>query len=287
MALALFTPALVAAGEGIAVPDYAQMRAERAAALTAPDGWFSLVALARLAPGETTVGSAPGNTVVIQHVPAQLLTLRTAGSQVTLQKVSPGVWLGSRLAHASEVISDDESPANALHLNQVQMWAIDRGGERYLRVKDPRANERLHFHGLRWYAPDAAYRVEARWVPYATPQPLKIVNRLGQVTEAKVPGYVEFRIDGRRQTLVPLPEDDGSLFFVFTDRTSLSDTDGGGRFLSASAPGHGLDRPGIVTLDFNEAVNPPCAYSPFATCPQAPRENRLKVAIPAGEKRYE
>ena len=100
-----------------------------------------------------------------------------------------------------------------------------------------------------------------------------------------MPGYAEFAIRGKTERLEPMVED-GRLFFVFRDTTSRLETDGGGRFLTVAAPSGGLDRPGTLELDFNQAVNPPCAYSPFATCPLAPKENRLQVAIPAGEKRY-
>ena len=78
----------------------------------------------------------------------------------------------------------------------------------------------------------------------------------------------------------------GTLWFVFRDETFHRTTDGGGRFLTADSPSNGLGKPGTVVLDFNEAVNPPCAYSAFATCPLASPENRLTVAVPAGEKRY-
>lgn len=266
--------------------DYAAMRAERADVLTAPDGWFSLVALAPLLPGKTTVGSAPGSSMVLQHVPAHLLTLETAGTAVRLAAVAPGVTLGGQPAYAGEMLPEDEDEAGAVQAGRVTLWAIERGGQRYLRVKDPEAPERLHFHGLRWYAPAPRYRIEAKWIPYATPHMLAIVNKLGQVSREPVPGYVEFTVDGHQETLVPTVED-GNLFFVFTDRTARTDTDGGGRFLTAARPSNGLSQPGTVLLDFNDAVNPPCAYSPYATCPQAPKENRLNVVIPAGEKRYD
>jgi len=70
------------------------------------------------------------------------------------------------------------------------------------------------------------------------------------------------------------------------DTTSTSTTYGAGRFLDADAPKDGLTKPGEIWLDFNEAHNPPCAYTPYATCPLPTPQNRLKVAIPAGEQRF-
>lgn len=113
------------------------------------------------------------------------------------------------------------------------------------------------------------------------------MNKLGQITPVTVPGHVKFELNGTMQTLVPMEADKERLWFVFRDQTYQQTTDGGGRFLEATPPPNGLNKPGPGILDFNEAVNPPCAYSPFATCPLASKENRLPFEIPAGVKRYE
>jgi hypothetical protein len=94
---------------------------------------------------------------------------------------------------------------------------------------------------------------------------------------------VEFELNGTKQTLIPIEADKDGLWFVFRGETYRQTTYGGGRFLTTDVPSNGLDHPGTVILDFNQAVNPPCAYSPFATCPLAPREARLPIAVPAGE----
>ena len=71
------------------------------------------------------------------------------------------------------------------------------------------------------------------------------------------------------------------LFFIFRDQTSGKETYGAGRFLYADLP-----KGGKVVLDFNKAYNPPCAFTPYATCPLPPPQNRLPVRIEAGEKAY-
>jgi uncharacterized protein (DUF1684 family) len=116
---------------------------------------------------------------------------------------------------------------------------------------------------------------------------MSVVNKLGQIMPVQVPGYVEFTLDGKTYQLTPMEADKDSLFFVFRDETFRTTTDGGGRFLNTEAPSNGIDKPGTVVLDFNLATNPPCAYSPFATCPLATPQNRLPITITAGEKRYE
>ena len=102
------------------------------------------------------------------------------------------------------------------------------------------------------------------------------------------PGIAEFTLDGKTLHLEPVIEDPSGriLFFILRDQTSKTATYGGGRFLHTQLPDHGLDQPGLLTLDFNLLENPPCAYTNFATCPLPPEQNQLGVAIEAGEKRY-
>ena len=266
--------------------EYANERAERARELTKPYGWFSLIALNWLKPGATTVGSAKDNAVVLPGIAAHLLTLNQSGGKVTATAVAQGVTSHGKPLAPGQSLSKDEDDGSAVVAGSVRMWVIDRGDRQYLRVKDANAPARKNFRGLRWYPPSPAYRIEAKWVPFEKPHTLHFLNQLGQVNDEAEPGQVEFMIDGKRCTLTPLSATDKQLWFVMRDLTSAKDTDQGGRFLYTDAPSHGLKAPGTVTIDFNEAENPPCAYSPYATCPLAAQENRLPVAIPAGEKRY-
>jgi uncharacterized protein len=271
-------------------PDYARERAARAQGLTQPYGWFSLIALEWLKPGVTTVGSAKDNSVVLTGAPAYLMELEQKDGNVALLASDPSLALSGQPLHAGNdhpKLSGREDDASAMGSGTLRLWAIDRDGKRYLRVKDSDAPALKHFHGLRWYAPDRHYRIEARWIPYSSPHTMHVRNKLGQTTPVPVPGYVKFELDGRKQTLVPMEAGKNGLRFVFRDATALRTTDGGGRFLTTNAPSNGVDKPGTVTLDFNEAVNPPCAYSPYATCPLAAPENRLPLRVPAGEKRYD
>ena len=266
--------------------EYAQWRADRAAGLTKPYGWFTLVALDWLKPGVTTVGSAKDNTVVLPGTAAHLLTLTQAGGTVTVTAAAAGATSHGKPLAPGQPLSKDEKDDSAVIAGGVRMWVIDRGGKQYLRVKDANAPALKNFRGLQWYGVTPHFRVEARWVPFATPHTLHFLNQLGQESDEVEPGQAEFTIDGKRCTLTPLEATDKELFFVMRDLTSAKDTDQGGRFLVTDPPSNGLKVAGTVVLDFNFATNPPCAYSPFATCPLAAGENRLPVAIPAGEKRY-
>jgi uncharacterized protein (DUF1684 family) len=281
---------LVTVGVGVAQsgPDYAKLRAERAQGLTTPYGWFSLVALDYLKPGVTTVGSAKDNSLVLGTAPAHLVSLEQQDGRVTVASAAATVTVGGQpVAAAHPEVGKGERDGDAIASGTLKLWAIDRGGKRYLRVKDSNAPALKNFHGLNWYAPDARYRVEAKWVPYTTPHTINVLNKIGQMTPTHVPGYVEFELNGKKQTLVPIGAENERLFFVFRDPTAATATYGGGRFLYTAGPSNGVDKPGTVTLDFNEAENPPCAYSPYATCPLATKENRLPVAVNAGEKIYD
>ena len=102
------------------------------------------------------------------------------------------------------------------------------------------------------------------------------------------PGLAEFTLDGKTIQIEPVLEDPNAkeLFFILRDATSHTTTYQAARFLYSGFPDHGLDQPGTVVLDFNRLQNPPCAYTPYATCPLPPYVNRLAISIPAGEERY-
>ena len=135
---------------------------------------------------------------------------------------------------------------------------------------------------MQWYPVDEAHRVTARWVAHPTPQTIPIANVLGQVDELPTPGYAAFTIGGAEVRLHPVLEtpDAKELFFIFKDATSGKDTYPAGRYLYTPLPADGE-----LVLDFNKAYSPPCAFTPYATCPLPPPQNRLKVRIEAGEKK--
>ncbi len=261
-------------------------RAQRAAELSTADGWLSLVALEWLKPGETSVGSGDRNAVRLAHGPAMLVNLRQENGKVSVEEHDASLRLDGAPVPRGAVVAVDDGRAGQLRSGDLLLLVIRRGDRLYLRVKDARSPTRVHFRGLSWYPPEPRFRVAARWVPSATGHRVTVPNVLGQISQEPSPGLAEFVLDGKRMQLEPIQEEPGSLFFIFRDTTSRSTTYGAGRFLTTELPDHGLAAPGTVVLDFNRAVNPPCAYTPFATCPLPPAGNRLPVAIAAGEKRY-
>ena len=163
-------------------------------------------------------------------------------------------------------------------MGTLSFHVIVRGERVGIRLRDSAAAR--NFKGMMFYALDMNYRVTATWVPSDGKQIVEIPNVLGDVSAAPIPGVASFKINGQELTLTALGGDaKNGLFFVFNDMTAKVDTYPGGRFLDT---GPIVD--GKVVLDFNRAYNPPCAVTPYATCPLAPKVNRLAVAIPAGEK---
>ena len=164
-------------------------------------------------------------------------------------------------------------------IGSLTLIVIERGGRYGIRLKDNESRLRKEFTSLHYFPIDASYCVTARFVP--DPKKIPILNILGQIEDMPSPGYVEFDLHGRHLRLTPVEESPDELFFILRDLTAGKDTYGSGRFLHTPLPKNGQ-----VILDFNKAYNPPCAFTPYATCPLPPRENRLAVRIEAGELKY-
>jgi len=297
LALTLLCPALYAASsdansDAAWKAELEKWRAQRASALQAPEGWLSLIGLDWLKDGDNSFGSAADNRIQVDKLPGHAGIVRLAGGKVHLLPPAGGfpkeVQLDGHAATEQDLLADDNEHPSKITINTVSIIVINRDGKFAFRIKDPQAPTRTGFHGLKWYAPDPAYRIHAKWIPYTTPKTLDIPTVLGTTTHMPAPGAAEFSINGQTVRLEPVLEDPSStdLFFILRDATSKSTTYGAGRFLYTGLPDHGLSQPGELILDFNRAVNPPCSFTPYATCPLPPQQNRLSVAIPAGEKRY-
>jgi uncharacterized protein (DUF1684 family) len=269
-------------------------RADLAKELQQPNGWLTLIGLEWLKPGDNTLGSAPGNNLVVKAPSPAFLGIVQLNDK-RLQLLPPrggypkGLFVDSKVPENPQPLgSDDSEHPSKITTGSVTITVIHRGERYALRIKDSKAPARTQFHGLRWYAPDEAYRVQAKWIPYNPPHKVAIPTILGTEVMSDVPGAAEFALDGKTFRLEPIEEspEDKELFFILRDTTSTTETYGAGRFLYTPLPDHGLTQPGEVTLDFNRAQNPPCAYTPYATCPLPPPQNRLPIPIPAGQQRY-
>jgi uncharacterized protein (DUF1684 family) len=259
-------PLLMAAGYEAEI---AAWRAQREANLRGDAGWLTVAGLFWLKEGRNTFGAGPSNDIVLPAGPAQAGVFEMHGGTVT------GGLSGEP---ARPLKPDSEEPADVVKIQDLTMFVIKRSDRYGIRLRDKNSSFRREFSGLHWYPAKASARVNARWV--ATPEKIVIPNILGQKEEDKSPGCAVFMWGGHEQRLYPT-EEDGRLFFVFRDQTAGKETYPAGRFLYADMP-----RDGHVVLDFNQAYNPPCAFTPYATCPLPPAQNRLNVRIEAGELKY-
>jgi uncharacterized protein (DUF1684 family) len=265
-----------------------QWRADRVTRLTAPSGWLSLIALEWLQPGDNRIGSAADNDIVVAAMPAHLgvVSLRADGSvHLALAAGSAALIDGKPLREA--VLVDDalagEGAPTVVSLGTLSFLVIDREGRKGLRIRDTEAATRRNFAGIDHFPVDPAWRIDATWVPASAGQTLEMGTVIGTTEKYPVPGTARFSRDGKTFEIMPVIEvpGDAQYFVVFADRTSGRETYGAARFLYIDPP-----KDGKVTLDFNKAYNPPCAFTAFATCPRAPPENRLDVRVTAGEKNY-
>ncbi len=265
-----------------------QWRDQRAQKLSAPDGWLSLVGLEWLQPGNNTFGSGADNRIRLNaQVADHLGVLNVKGNEVYLASPASTLLANGSPAQAAKIDTDGPNPT-VLKAGTLTLLVIHRGDRYALRIKDSQAPTRVNFHGLHWYAPDPRYRIEAKWIPFSPPHEESIPTIIGTTLKLPVPGVAEFVLDGKTIQLEPVIEEPGDkqLFFILRDTTSKTTTYGAARFLYTDFPAAGLDKPGTLVLDFNRLQNPPCAYTPYATCPLPPPQNKLAVALPVGEQRY-
>lgn len=238
-----------------------------------PDGWLTLVGLHWLEPGDNRFGADPANDLVLhgRDVPAVAGSLVLDGDGVRLRR--PGT-------DDVPMVPDLSGEPTTLDLGSLRLYVIRRGDRFGLRVRDHASPALSTFRGMRHFPIDPSWRLAGRLEPSAPGEALEIVDVTGIVTQEPTPGTVAFERDGSTWRLRALPGgEDGSVWLVFADATCGDTTYGGGRFLYTDP----VAADGSVWLDFNLAYNPPCVFSPFATCPLPPPENRIPLRIEAGE----
>jgi len=275
--------------------DLAAWRAQYVENLLKPDGWLSLTGLEWLQLGDNSLGSALDNKIhLAAGNPAHLAILHLEGETVTLNPPPGGFPPDFLVAGApakpqalrAEPNNDKVSPH--LTIGTLNLYVIRREERFALRFKDSHSPAIVGFHGLNLYPPDISYRVTAKWIPYSPPKTITLATLVGTKYDQPVPGAAEFTLQGKTFRLEPVLEDPAvaKLFFILRDTTSTTTTYGACRFLYTGFPTNGLDKLGELVLDFNHLENPPCAYTPYSTCPLPPPGNRLPIALPVGEQRY-
>ena len=283
--LALTAPAFAAVDESFQKTEQA-WRDVRVQRLTSPGGWLTLVGLDWLEPGDNVLGSDPDCAVPLPEGKAPkragVLVLESGVVRIKPEPGS-GLMLNGKPLVAGVLADDTAEKTDVVTLGDVSFYVIKRGDRFGIRVKDSQSPVRTHFKGLEYFPADPKWIVTGTFVPYDAPKSVLIPTVLGTTDAMEAPGVVNFTIEGKPLTLEPVVEDpaDPKLWFIFKDQTSAKETYGGGRFLYADMP-----KDGKVSVDFNQAYNPPCAFTPYATCPLPPKQNWLPVRVTAGEKAF-
>ncbi|WP_386356890.1 DUF1684 domain-containing protein [Xanthomonas campestris] len=266
--------------------DNAAWREARLTELRSPDGWTSLVGLhwlslkahyigrsadsgIRLAVGPPKMGMVSSERDAVWFVPERGAALTVGGKPLT-----------GKIRFQSDV--DPQPTLIGFDDGKGVLSLIHRGDRYALRVKHADAPSRTGFAGLEYWPIDPSWRIQARYVPNNVGKTIPIVDIVGISSEQPNAGAIEFERDGKTYRLEAIGEPGRPMFVVFADRTSGHGSYSAGRFLDLEAP----DASGHVVVDFNRAINPPCAFTPFATCPLPPPENRIDLAVSAGEKAY-
>lgn len=269
--------------------DLAAWRHQRAAGLAAPYGWWSITCLAWLEEGENRVGSAPYSTVPLaERMPALAARLLVEGERLTIVP-APGAELRLADAPFTEPLTvTSDQPFMVMGEAPVRVSVVRRGDLWGVRVHDPvAAAAKSPDADVAWFPPAPEWVLEASFTAPDGHEEVPVSNVIGQVSMHRVAGRVSFEHDGVSRTLLATDAGDGRLFINFRDATNEDHDEpgpgpasySGGRFLYAPAP---VD--GRLTLDFNRAHHPPCAHTPYATCPLPTRGNQLPFAVAAGER---
>jgi uncharacterized protein (DUF1684 family) len=264
----------------------AAWRRERLERLTSDTGWLTLVGLFWLKEGENTFGRASSNALALDNaaLPAAAGSFELADHRVRfIAAPGSGVTHQGQAVTELELSSDAQGEPTVLGRGPLRFFVIERAGHIGVRVRDLESPRRLGFRGLSYFPVSTHWVCPARFEAYQPAQRLKIVNILGMEEEVESPGAVIFEKDGKEWRLDTVLEGPGEqeLFIMFADATSGRETYGAGRFLYIPLP-----QGDSAQVDFNKAINPPCALNDFATCPLPPPQNRLRLRIDAGEKKY-
>ena len=258
--------------------------AERIADLKSDNGWLNLAGLYWLQEGINTFGSSEANHVVF---PAGSMAeeagyfLVKNGTVRMEAKPEIAITVNDQPVRSVEIFHPDSSRSVQVAHGSLRWFVIKRDDQVGIRLRDLSSEAKQKFTGIERYPVDVAWRLEAEFTP--TPgKTIDITNVLGQTVAQDSPGVLSFEHEGSKYSIDALDGGKDELFLIFGDSTNQDETYPSGRYLYVKRP----DPSGKVIIDFNKSYNPPCAFTPYATCPLPPRQNLLSTYVRAGEKNY-
>ncbi|KAB0676452.1 DUF1684 domain-containing protein [Aureimonas leprariae] len=254
------------------VHDFENWKIRRREALTAPDGWLNIIGRYPLQDGVASLGSAGDNDIVLPAGPAHVGRLeQTSADRVAFVPAGGG----ERLTLALSKTKPPRFTAGDLLLEVTTL-----NGENALRVRHTASQAPGRLAALDYFPFDPSWRIVAEWRAFETPRQLTIDTSKAIRTEVAATHRATFERDGRHFELLATHGTPQAPQFVIRDGTAGTETYPAARFM------FGEDvTADTVVLDFNRAINPPCAFTDFAVCPLPPPQNILPIRIEAGEKK--
>jgi uncharacterized protein (DUF1684 family) len=261
-----------------------QERAEREERFkTSERGWLGLVGLYWLRDGENRIGSEANNDIILPSIAPGRIGIVQYNNGVATFRAERGIpiYCNGKKITLKTLVADIYDDADFLQIGDLTLVLLERADRHLIRVWDKDSETRKNFTGFNQYPVKPEYRIEAKYTAYDTPKLISIQDVLEIYHETPFQGYVTFEWEGKEHRLEARVDEEDLMRLDFKDVTNGDTTYVGGRFLVAEMP-----QKGKIVVDFNEAYNPPCAYTAYATCPLPPLENRLPIRIEAGEKTY-
>jgi uncharacterized protein (DUF1684 family) len=259
-------------------------RKNRDKEMRTPTSWLNIVGLFWLKEGENKFGTSEENPIKFPEGSAPPFAgsfLLDKGKVTVVAEKGTELKIDGKKTQRSELKGDDTEKPDVVELNDLHMWVIKRFDRLAIRLRDLNHMPFKTYTGLDFYPPKEKFKLHAQFHPFPEPKKVEVGTVIGENTIMNSPGYVTFKIDGKVFRLDAFSGKPKTLFFIFGDETNGKETYEASRFMDAE-----ILENGEVVLNFNRAYNPPCAYTPYATCPLPPPQNQLEISILAGEKKY-
>jgi len=257
-------------------------RKNRLEKLTAEDGWVTLAGLFWLREGENSFGRSPENHLIANYAefPEKVgAFISSKGSVTFTARPETDVLCNHKPVTSIQLVSDQDGKPTILQYKTFSWYLIKRGELLGIRMKWSEHPNRKRLLEIPAYPISAKWRIKGRYIPYSTPKKLMIPSVIGTESEEDCPGEIHLTLNNHPIVLYPTGSRD-SLSLIFSDASNGKETYAGGRFLPLPRP----DESNEIILDFNKAYNPPCVFTPFATCPIPIPENNIELPIESGEK---
>ncbi|HET9913576.1 MAG TPA: DUF1684 domain-containing protein [Anaerolineales bacterium] len=244
------------------------------------NGWLALAGLFWLNQGRNLVGANPMCEIVLpEHAPTFLGIVEWNGRIAHLQ-VAEGVpvQVNGKLVQRAILKSDKETKPSFISWHQICLVLHEYAGKQGIRIWDNQKRDRFTLPLLKWFPVNRKFRFNAQYTRYPEPKVSIQPDTFGETVKDRLDGYVTFKYESKTYKLDVTEETDHSLFVKFRDLTSSKETYPPSRYYYTEPV-----RDGKVTLDFNYAYSPPCAFTEYATCIFAPQQNFLPFRVEAGE----